>query len=337
MKLIKEHKDVEIRRTMYRDWYNGADVYRLIAPEKQKSDGTNRSYDKNGVTGYQVYSREVKATHTPENWVFLVQEEVKPRGGIVYHVTGSKDIKSLQALKKYAEVTAGKWKWYLISTDGIIDPEKANKAKDWEATEHKRIMFMVDQVLTVARPMFEDSWAKTEAHYKQVYDKGYKDWKVASQESTEYHKIHYMYHQSQEAEIKRNDPLYKFWNKYFDVENYCKGLTKTEVPWMVSRSREYTSLFLSCQMYGFDQYMKRMKDDYFEMLTAKLIEVMAKYLKDYDFISNIKLHNSAKGYVISALILKEPNTIHRLETQCVHAGGHNIQCFHYRYLVHIKF
>lgn len=78
-----------------------------------------------------------------------------------------------------------------------------------------------------------------------------------------------------------------------------------------------------------DAIIEDLKNDYVAGLTAKMSGAMNKFeVMSTSTASDIKIEISPKGFVVSANI---SNGQH-FKTNCILAGGHNIQVAHYRYI-----
>jgi hypothetical protein len=80
---------------------------------------------------------------------------------------------------------------------------------------------------------------------------------------------------------------------------------------------------------GFDATADGLRAYYIDGLTHKLKEALMKHdIQRFAAASDVRVLASAKGFTVSALI--DGRAFH---TECIGAGGYNIQRFHYRYLV----
>ena len=79
------------------------------------------------------------------------------------------------------------------------------------------------------------------------------------------------------------------------------------------------------------------RDIYFWKLGIKykLFTSLSNYIDENDYISDITINNGVKGLEISCSV-KRLNEVYNFTTTCIEAGGYNIQCFHYRYIVTTK-
>jgi len=97
--VVKHHREYNDNKRWSYDrqmqyWSAGAEQYQIIDTETKSTSYS--LYDKDGIKGERVYSHMVKTEPDTPDWIFLVQVEVKPRGGKVYHITPAKDIESLK-------------------------------------------------------------------------------------------------------------------------------------------------------------------------------------------------------------------------------------------------
>jgi hypothetical protein len=66
-------------------------------------------------------------------------------------------------------------------------------------------------------------------------------------------------------------------------------------------------------------------------LKYKLFNSLVSYIQETDIITEIKLSKSVKGLEIDCNITRDGVT-YEFNTRAIEAGGHDIQCFHYRYI-----
>jgi len=73
--------------------------------------------------------------------------------------------------------------------------------------------------------------------------------------------------------------------------------------------------------------------EYFKlMFTYKAIQAIEQYIIPSDNIINVHVSNSPKGFKITCSLVRDEQK-HFLHTDCIRAGGYNIQIGHYRYLI----
>lgn len=80
-----------------------------------------------------------------------------------------------------------------------------------------------------------------------------------------------------------------------------------------------------------DKYLAILERDYKEQVTAKLQQALIKKeinLLDESTVEKLNIGESPRGYTISAIINGKS-----FVTECIGAGGYNIQSFHYRYII----
>lgn len=84
-------------------------------------------------------------------------------------------------------------------------------------------------------------------------------------------------------------------------------------------------------------YLKKgLRGAYRYQLTMYFQAAMLKHLpSDVTGVSSLWVAESAKGFVAEAVVASPAGSL-AINTQCVGAGGYNIQCYHYRYLIHTK-
>jgi hypothetical protein len=63
----------------------------------------------------------------------------------------------------------------------------------------------------------------------------------------------------------------------------------------------------------------------------KLVTAFSNFLKEDDKIEQVEIYKSIKGLVISSIIIRD-NQSYFFTTECIYAGGYNIQCLHVRYI-----
>ena len=86
-----------------------------------------------------------------------------------------------------------------------------------------------------------------------------------------------------------------------------------------------------------DQQRRIEKDIFFWKLSIKfkLFQSLSKFITKEDRIENINLLNGVKGLEIDCKVRREGREYDFLTTT-IEAGGYNIQCFHFRYIVTTK-
>lgn len=67
-------------------------------------------------------------------------------------------------------------------------------------------------------------------------------------------------------------------------------------------------------------------------LIYDLVSALSKYIYDSDNLTYIELFTQKGIYVMKCLVIRSCIT-YSIDTEIILAGGHNIQCLHYRYLV----
>lgn len=77
--------------------------------------------------------------------------------------------------------------------------------------------------------------------------------------------------------------------------------------------------------------------EYRAFMYGKLERSIAKYVTpDFVSIKNIELKQGAEGYEVRCVLKDKAGFTFHMYTRAINAGGHNIQCFHYRYITKIK-
>lgn len=67
-------------------------------------------------------------------------------------------------------------------------------------------------------------------------------------------------------------------------------------------------------------------------VTYDFLKSVEIYTKQGDILKEIKSGISIKGNLLINCTIERENKIYNLETDCIYAGGHNIQRLHYRYI-----
>lgn len=89
---------------------------------------------------------------------------------------------------------------------------------------------------------------------------------------------------------------------------------------------------------SYKKYFQVYKEEFIIWSTNKLKKAIltALYTDDFVDIKNIKLSKGVKGFEINAILINDEGKNFNFITNAISAGGYNIQCFHYRYLIKIK-
>lgn len=75
--------------------------------------------------------------------------------------------------------------------------------------------------------------------------------------------------------------------------------------------------------------------DYLITNFGKLFSSVSKYIKSGDVLLNSTYLSTAKGFTISCKVSRDNQECY-FNTDCIYAGGYNIQCLHFRYIVKTK-
>ena len=75
--------------------------------------------------------------------------------------------------------------------------------------------------------------------------------------------------------------------------------------------------------------------DYLITNFGKLFSAVSKYIQSGDVLLNSTYLSTAKGFTISCKVNRD-NQEYYFNTDCIYAGGYNIQCLHFRYIVKTK-
>lgn len=68
---------------------------------------------------------------------------------------------------------------------------------------------------------------------------------------------------------------------------------------------------------------------------GKLFSAVSKYIQSGDILLNSTYLATPKGFTISCKVSRD-NQEYYFDTDCIYAGGYNIQCLHFRYIVKTK-
>lgn len=87
----------------------------------------------------------------------------------------------------------------------------------------------------------------------------------------------------------------------------------------------------------FNKAMVEYEREYRAMMYGKLERSITKYVTpNFISVSNIELKAGAEGYEVRCTLKDKAGFAFSMYTRAINAGGHNIQCFHYRYITKIK-
>lgn len=133
-------------------------------------------------------------------------------------------------------------------------------------------------------------------------------------------------------ELARMKDLFENWSadKNYLVKYFGTSLANAK-PGVYNAWIKLEMSLVKMSRYGFYVYMETERAEYFEGLTAKMMEAVAKYFTGWDDVSISSIATSAKGYTISGKLMRDNQWQHFI-TDCISAGGYNIQCYHYRYI-----
>lgn len=87
---------------------------------------------------------------------------------------------------------------------------------------------------------------------------------------------------------------------------------------------------------GFEKVMENDRIDYINSLVSRLVWSVAPHVYRFINIQNVSLHTTAKGYVIKGTLIDKAGMGKDFTTDCILAGGYNIQCLHYRYISNLS-
>ena len=87
---------------------------------------------------------------------------------------------------------------------------------------------------------------------------------------------------------------------------------------------------------SFDKWFGSYKEEYKTNQIWKLTQSMMKHLTDKDVLSSdVRISRTPKGFCVEFQYTNDEG-LFNYQTDAIEAGGHNIQCFHYRYITKIK-
>jgi hypothetical protein len=157
--------------------------------------------------------------------------------------------------------------------------------------------------------------------------------------------------QAMEREYSRFTKLnesYKTWLSGFEVghkfryDSVTSFLHNISGKYKVGGTVEYYCLIYSHPNRGeynqesFNKWFNNYKEEYRINQIWKLTQSMMKHLTDKDSLSsNVRVSKTPKGFCVEFQYLND-GQLFNYQTDAIEAGGHNIQCFHYRYITKIK-
>lgn len=87
---------------------------------------------------------------------------------------------------------------------------------------------------------------------------------------------------------------------------------------------------------SFNNWFANYKEEYKANQIWKLTQSMMKNLTDKDILSSdVRISKTPKGFCVEFQYTNNEG-LFNYQTDAIEAGGHNIQCFHYRYITKIK-
>lgn len=147
--------------------------------------------------------------------------------------------------------------------------------------------------------------------------------------------------------IKLGDS-YRTWLSNFEVGHKFKYgpvisfLQYISGKYRVGNSVEYYVLIYShtnkneYNQESFDKWFGSYKEEYKTNQIWKLTQSMMKHLTDKDVLSSdVRISRTPKGFCVEFQYTNDEG-LFNYQTDAIEAGGHNIQCFHYRYITKIK-
>lgn len=87
---------------------------------------------------------------------------------------------------------------------------------------------------------------------------------------------------------------------------------------------------------SFERWFAKYKEEYKINQIWKLTQSIMKHLTVKDSLSSdVRISRTAKGFCVEFQYTNDEG-LFNYQTDAIEAGGHNIQCFHYRYITKIK-
>lgn len=180
-------------------------------------------------------------------------------------------------------------------------------------------MKIADQITAICQDKFNDMWILEAERMRKMWTK-------------------FLAFAEEQKSIKptkhgrtTNADNYGFRHEDFAIEYVCPGknyntMNRSEYNKVVNM-RTLTNRIERMTING---YLDSEKKDYYGMLTAKLNGYISEYLTESDEYLQGHVSSSPKGYTIDVAIKRDGQNMN-FYTQCFPAGGHNIQCYHFRY------
>ena len=148
--------------------------------------------------------------------------------------------------------------------------------------------------------------------------------------------------QAMEREYKRFTKLiesYKTWLSGFEAGHKFKYGPIVQFLQYISgkyRVGGTTEYYVLVNQESFDKWFAGYKEEYKVNQIWKLTQSMMKHLTDKDSLSSdVRISRTPKGFCVEFQYLSNEE-LFNYQTDAIEAGGHNIQCFHYRYITKIK-
>lgn len=179
-----------------------------------------------------------------------------------------------------------------------------------------------ESILKASQTLFDQAWEKESLRIKGIWE-GYQNFVNSYQDK--HNKIDYYF--------------LTVLNKFFTDSDWQQRSVYNYITSAKYSKLEAFRRFIheiAHRYNGIENYLTQHKEQYHEMITAKMLQAINKHLTDdYVSVTEPLVFNSEKGYVVRCKVAKEDEE-KMFETYCIPAGGWNIQEFHYRYRSSLK-
>lgn len=179
------------------------------------------------------------------------------------------------------------------------------------------------QIVAAAAEIFEKGWQQVVAHDQRLYQ-GYEQLKAAYETAVaaswaagDFRRV---------AELEKNHYCAQFLPFYTGRTDATYDNTDRHE---YAAHKQALARVIRMEQTGFAAFMENERRDYFERVSAHLrLALEKKRVHTFPRARLITIKGSPKRFTVAAYVDSR-----RLVTECISAGGYNIQCFHYRYLV----
>jgi hypothetical protein len=118
-----------------------------------------------------------------------------------------------------------------------------------------------------------------------------------------------------------------------ELQNSLQRLSSDREKYSDKTFAEYTEIRI--QTSEKDKYSIVNVHDFLLVNFGKLFSSVSTYIKSGDTLIDSTYRSTAKGFTISCKVHRD-NQEYYFDTDCIYAGGYNIQCLHFRYIVKTK-